>query len=90
MEPLRDFDHDVVRVVRQAGFRLAFTMLAGPARMAEVMARPLTVPRVMVEHTDTLAMFRLKLAGALPPVRRAADLVRRARAPGLRTASTLR
>jgi peptidoglycan/xylan/chitin deacetylase (PgdA/CDA1 family) len=58
-----DFDDEVVRAVGDAGFRVAFTLVPGPARRREVAAAPLRIRRVYVHHGDGLARFAAKVSG---------------------------
>jgi peptidoglycan/xylan/chitin deacetylase (PgdA/CDA1 family) len=59
-----DLDDEVVAMVREAGFRVGFTLSPGPSRPAEVAARPLSVRRVYVHHGDHLSRFVARIEGA--------------------------
>lgn len=58
-----DFDDAVVAAVEDAGYRIAFTLVPGPARLREVVADPLRIRRVYVHHGDGLSRFAAKVAG---------------------------
>ncbi len=57
-----DFNADVQRLVEQAGYRLAFTLLHGPSRLWEVRQEPFAVRRVFISYKHTLAEFAALLS----------------------------
>ncbi len=73
-----DFDDEIVAMVRDAGYRVAFTLIPGPSRPAEVLSDPFGVRRVYVHHGDHLSRFVAKIEGAA----RLADRFRIGRVPG--------
>lgn len=73
-----DFDDQVVAMVGEAGFRIAFTLIPGPNRPAEVAKHPLRVRRVYVHHGDHLSRFVAKIEGGA----RIASRFRLGRVPG--------
>jgi peptidoglycan/xylan/chitin deacetylase (PgdA/CDA1 family) len=73
-----DFDDEIVAMVGEAGFRVAFTLLPGPSRPAEVVGHPLTIRRVYVHHGDHLSRFAAKVEGGA----RLASRLRLGRVPG--------
>lgn len=73
-----DVDDEIVAMVRDAGFRLAFTLIPGPSRPSEVLANPLLVRRICVGHGDHQSRFVAKVEG----VARVAARVRTGRVPG--------
>ena len=58
-----DFDGAVRGAVSDAGFRVAFTLVPGPARSKEVLADPLTIRRVYVHHGDGVPRLSAKTCG---------------------------
>jgi peptidoglycan/xylan/chitin deacetylase (PgdA/CDA1 family) len=58
-----DVDLRVRGLVGEAGFRLAFSLVPGPARPSEVRSDPLMIRRISVHHTDRPARFAANAAG---------------------------
>jgi peptidoglycan/xylan/chitin deacetylase (PgdA/CDA1 family) len=58
-----DFDETARDAVTAAGVPLAFTLVPGPARPAEIAADPLAIRRVYVHHGDDPTRFAAKVAG---------------------------
>jgi peptidoglycan/xylan/chitin deacetylase (PgdA/CDA1 family) len=58
-----DFDDVAMRAVADAGVPLAFSLVAGPARPAEVRDDPLAVRRIYVHHGDDPVRFSAKVSG---------------------------
>jgi len=58
-----DFDASVQQLVSDAGVKVAFSLLAGPARASELTASPLALPRVYIHHGDGLTRFAAKVQG---------------------------
>ena len=58
-----DFNSDILAVIQQVGFKAAFTLMPGPARLAEVRQSPLAIRRVYISHKDTLPRFAAKVMG---------------------------
>jgi peptidoglycan/xylan/chitin deacetylase (PgdA/CDA1 family) len=73
-----DIDDQIETMVREAGFRIAFTLIPGPSRPTEVAEHPLGVRRVYVHHGDHLSRFVAKVEGAA----RMASRFRLGRVPG--------
>lgn len=59
-----DFNPSVVQMVRDAGYKLAFTTVPGPMRLATAQRQPLEIRRVYLGYRDTFEMFGLKVMGA--------------------------
>ena len=58
-----DFNPELEDLLHRVGFKAAFTLIAGPSRMAEVRQNPLAIRRVYITRKDTLARFAAKLIG---------------------------
>lgn len=58
-----DFDAAAVDAVSEAGFDLAFSLLPGPSRRREIIARPFEVRRTYVYWGDHLSRFVAKVSG---------------------------
>jgi peptidoglycan/xylan/chitin deacetylase (PgdA/CDA1 family) len=58
-----DYDASVVDAVREAGFRVAFTLSPGPARAGEARRAPWEIRRVYVGAKDHPSRFAAKLNG---------------------------
>ncbi len=58
-----DFNSDILAAIQQVGFKAAFTLMPGPARLAEVQASPLAIRRVYISRKDTLPRFAAKVIG---------------------------
>jgi len=58
-----DIDEAVTGMVGDAGFRVAFTLIPGPARPAEVAAHPLAIRRIYIHHSDHIDRFVAKVEG---------------------------
>lgn len=58
-----DFDSGVRAAVADAGFEVAFTLLPGPSRWAELTEDPLGVRRVYIHHGDGISRFAAKVSG---------------------------
>lgn len=58
-----DFDEVTRRAVADAGVPLAFSLVPGPARPAEVREDPLAVRRIYVHHGDDPVRFAAKVSG---------------------------
>ena len=58
-----DFNEEIIKMVKQAGFEVAFTLLPGPARKIEVLQNPLAIRRIFLSHKDTFPRFIAKLSG---------------------------
>jgi peptidoglycan/xylan/chitin deacetylase (PgdA/CDA1 family) len=66
-----DYSAAVQRVLRETGYRLAFTLAPGPTPAEEARRRPLEIARVFVRHEDGMAAYALRVMGwdllATPP-----------------------
>jgi peptidoglycan/xylan/chitin deacetylase (PgdA/CDA1 family) len=58
-----DFNSDIQDVLQQVGFKAAFTLIPGPAWLAEVQESPLAIRRVHISRKDTLPRFAAKIMG---------------------------
>jgi len=56
-----DFSSEVTRRVAQAGYQVAFTLIGGAARYAEVRKNPLAIRRIPLSGLDTFPRFLTKL-----------------------------
>jgi peptidoglycan/xylan/chitin deacetylase (PgdA/CDA1 family) len=61
---LSDFNQDLQKVLRDAGFDAAFTLLPGPTRLSTVRKHPFAIRRVYVGYRDTLPRLAAKVVGA--------------------------
>ncbi len=60
-----DFSPEIVKLVKQAGFDLAFTLIPGPMKNSAVRKNPLTIRRVFLGNFDTMPRFAAKLTGLI-------------------------
>ena len=58
-----DFNAELISRVQKAGFEVAFTLLPGPMRNADVLKNPFSIRRVFLSYKDTFPRFVAKLAG---------------------------
>lgn len=58
-----DFSPALQALLGESGFEAAFTLIAGPARLAEVRRGPLAIRRIYLTYKDTLPRFAAKVAG---------------------------
>ncbi len=58
-----DISPAVVELVKKTGFKLAFTLLAGPTSRQMIKKDPYQIRRIYVGRSDTLPRFAAKLAG---------------------------
>lgn len=58
-----DFSPALQSFLGQAGFEIAFTLLPGPTRPAEVRSAPFAIRRILIHHRDTLPHFAAKVMG---------------------------
>jgi len=58
-----DFNADLITLVRDAGFEIAFTLLSGPTRYSTVMQNPFAIRRIFLTYKDSFSRFVAKLAG---------------------------
>ncbi len=58
-----DFSEEVMRLARETGFRLAFSLLPGPTRLGTVKNSPLAIRRVYIGRNHTFPRFVAALAG---------------------------
>jgi peptidoglycan/xylan/chitin deacetylase (PgdA/CDA1 family) len=59
---LEDFSPDVVRLVQKTGFELAFTLVNGTTRYAEIRSKPLTIRRIYLGASDVFPWFVARLS----------------------------
>jgi peptidoglycan/xylan/chitin deacetylase (PgdA/CDA1 family) len=58
-----DYDQTTFAILRDLGYRLAFTLSPGPMRLGEVKQRPLEIKRVFLSYKDTFDIFVMKVLG---------------------------
>ena len=58
-----DFNENVVSELKSAGYRMAFSLVPGPQRLAVIQKMPLAIKRVNISPKDDLLRFFLKLSG---------------------------
>jgi peptidoglycan/xylan/chitin deacetylase (PgdA/CDA1 family) len=58
-----DFNNEIVDIVREEGFKVAFTLLPGPCTFEKAREAPLEIPRVYIGREDTLPRFVAKVSG---------------------------
>lgn len=58
-----DFNSQIMEMAIDAGYSAAFTLVPGPARAAEALARPMEIRRIGIYLSDRDRRFRAKLAG---------------------------
>lgn len=59
----RDVNNAVAAMVHDAGIRVAFTLVPGPTRIAEIRRDPLRIRRIYIHHGDARDRFAAKVAG---------------------------
>jgi peptidoglycan/xylan/chitin deacetylase (PgdA/CDA1 family) len=67
-----DYTPDTLRVLREAGFVVAFTHKPGPMHAVTARQHPLEISRVPVDSRDTFEMFAMHVMGLLNAWRRPA------------------
>ncbi|MEW6406133.1 MAG: polysaccharide deacetylase family protein [Chloroflexota bacterium] len=58
-----DFNADIQALVRNAGFKAAFTLIDGPTSQREVKANPFTIRRIFISHRHSLPRFAALVSG---------------------------
>lgn len=58
-----DFSDEIIRMVREAGIEIAFTLLPGPTPIKAVKENPLAIRRIFLIHSDSFPRFVAKLLG---------------------------
>jgi peptidoglycan/xylan/chitin deacetylase (PgdA/CDA1 family) len=58
-----DFNPTLQTMLPQLGLDAAFTLVSGPARLAEVRREPMAVRRIFIGNRDTLPRFAAKVMG---------------------------
>lgn len=58
-----DFNDDIKALLRNNSFEAAFTLLPGPAKIAEVRRDALAIPRIYIGRNDDLPRFVVKMMG---------------------------
>ena len=58
-----DFDLDVIREIKTAGFQTAYTLLPGPTRIETIRNHPYQIRRIFLSYKDTFPRFVAKLSG---------------------------
>lgn len=66
-----DYNAETMAALRETGYQMAFTLSPGPARLADVRAKPLEIRRVFLGYRDSFEIAVLKMLGlpALLPER---------------------
>jgi peptidoglycan/xylan/chitin deacetylase (PgdA/CDA1 family) len=59
----KDFNEEIVKLVRDSGYRTAFTLLPGPTRYNTVKRTPFTIRRIFLSYKDSFPKFVGKLVG---------------------------
>ncbi len=59
---VNDFSPEVVSLVKKIGFELAFTLVQGTTRYADIRSNPLTIRRIYLGASDVLPRFVTKLS----------------------------
>lgn len=57
-----DYSNDVIQVVLQAGYQLAFTLTGDFAQYQQVRSNPLAISRIYLDRTDTFSRFVAKIS----------------------------
>jgi len=58
-----DFNSALKKILQQAGFSMAFTLLPGPSKPNETSSGPFAIRRIFIGHQDDLSRFAAKVAG---------------------------
>jgi peptidoglycan/xylan/chitin deacetylase (PgdA/CDA1 family) len=58
-----DFKPEIQNLVRKAGFKTAFTLMAGPLSYRKARQAPFAIQRIFISHKDDLPRFAAKLNG---------------------------
>ncbi len=58
-----DYDSTTLQALRDAGYKLGFTLLPGPIQATEVRRHPLEIARVSIHYRDTFAIFVMRVMG---------------------------
>lgn len=58
-----DYNATTVRILQEAGFSVAFTLVPGPMRPASLRRHPFEIQRVFLSHRDSLDRFVFKTMG---------------------------
>jgi peptidoglycan/xylan/chitin deacetylase (PgdA/CDA1 family) len=61
---ISDFSPEIVRVVDEVGYKIAFTLLSGPTSYTSVRRKPLEIRRIFLSYLDTFPRFVSKMVGA--------------------------
>ena len=59
-----DFDRELERAVRDAGYSIAFSLAPGPSSFAEIRRNPMAIRRIYIGFNDNMPRFAAKLTGA--------------------------
>lgn len=54
-----DLNSEIEKLVAQAGFKTAFTLLNGPSTLKETRRNPYAIRRIFISHTHTLSQFAI-------------------------------
>ena len=69
-----DYDATTIRILRELGYKTAYTLYPGPMKQADVQRHPYQIKRVFLSLWDTFDIFTAKVAG-LPALRGGFSLV---------------
>ena len=58
-----DFNQALIDTLHKTGYRMAFTLLPGPAKPLEVKNNPMAIRRVFIGNRDTMPRFAAKVMG---------------------------
>jgi len=58
-----DFNPEIMKLTRDLGYEVAFSLLSGPTSYTSVMRQPFAVRRIFLSHEDNFPRFAAKLAG---------------------------
>lgn len=62
-----DFDETSLRMLREANYEIAFTLIPGPMKARDIRRSPLLIPRIYLSHHDSFPIFIMKIMG-LPSI----------------------
>ncbi|MCB0103933.1 MAG: polysaccharide deacetylase family protein [Anaerolineales bacterium] len=52
-----DINKNIEAITKQAGYKVAFTLLNGPSPLSEVKQNPFTIRRIFISHTHTISHY---------------------------------
>lgn len=65
-----DFSEDVVKIVREVGFDIAFTLMPGPLNLKSVKKESLMIRRIYIGNHDNYSRFVFKVSGVAKALKR--------------------